>query len=95
MPTAAAFRKRFESPILLAREPWSTEAQKKTAEEASSELSNIVNQFILRRTNTLLSKHLPPKLMQVRVRCGGRFKLESVAEVIVLLHVHGSLYLVM
>jgi DNA repair and recombination RAD54-like protein len=58
-------RKKYESPILAAREPWATDRQKAEATAASSELSNIVNQFILRRTNTLLSKHLPPKLLQV------------------------------
>jgi DNA repair and recombination RAD54-like protein len=62
---AAAFRKRFSSPILEAREPWASERVKAAGDEASKELSGIVNQFILRRTNTLLSKHLPPKLMQV------------------------------
>lgn len=59
------FRRRYESPILVGREPTATEKQKQAAEDASTELSNIVNKFILRRTNTLLSKHLPPKLLQV------------------------------
>lgn len=29
-------------------------------------MSNLVNEFILRRTNTLNAQHLPPKLVQVR-----------------------------
>ena len=62
---AAAFRRRFSGPILAGREPSATEKQRKAGEEASGELSRIVNQFILRRTNTLLSKHLPAKLLQV------------------------------
>lgn len=63
----AAFRKRFEGPILRGREPWATDREVQAATTASTDLSAIVNQFILRRTNTLLSKHLPPKLVQVVV----------------------------
>lgn len=41
---ASAFRKRYSGPILAAREPWATDRQKTEGEEASKELSNIVNQ---------------------------------------------------
>jgi superfamily II DNA or RNA helicase len=59
------FNKRFAAPILIGREPSATLNQKKRGEDASNELSSIVNQFVMRRTNSLLSQHLPPKLLQV------------------------------
>ena len=60
--TPSEFRKRFENPILASREPDATPELLKKGEERSQELSSIVNAFILRRTNTLLSKFQPPKV---------------------------------
>ncbi|EKX48582.1 hypothetical protein GUITHDRAFT_68686, partial [Guillardia theta CCMP2712] len=63
--TAAQFRKMYQSPILTGREPDATESQREKGNEAQGALSNLVNIFILRRTNELLSKHLPPKVVQL------------------------------
>lgn len=46
---------------MVGREPDATAEQKAKGLERSNELSAIVNKFILRRTNALLSAHLPPK----------------------------------
>lgn len=59
------FHKRYERPILAGREPGASEAEAQRGQERSAELSALVNGFILRRTNTLLSQHLPPKIVQV------------------------------
>ncbi|KAM0895634.1 hypothetical protein ACQ4PT_023723 [Festuca glaucescens] len=62
---AAYFRRHYEAPIIRGREPTATAEEKKLGSERSGELSAKVNQFILRRTNALLSNHLPPKIVEV------------------------------
>ncbi|KAJ9537882.1 hypothetical protein OSB04_030615 [Centaurea solstitialis] len=63
--TLRFFRRYYETPIICGREPTASEEDKDLANERSAELSAKVNQFILRRTNALLSNHLPPKIVEV------------------------------
>jgi DNA repair and recombination RAD54-like protein len=65
--TAASFRRWFEAPILLGREPGASAEERREAGERAKELSGSVDRFILRRTNALLSEHLPPKVVSVVV----------------------------
>ncbi|PWY88417.1 hypothetical protein BO70DRAFT_369295 [Aspergillus heteromorphus CBS 117.55] len=59
------FRKRFELPILRGRDAAGTEEDLKKGNERLTELSGIVNKFIIRRTNDILSKYLPVKYEHV------------------------------
>lgn len=52
-------------PLPPGREPGAPVEAAQLGEERSSELSSLVNAFILRRTNKLLSEHLPPKVVSV------------------------------
>lgn len=63
--TAGEFRRKYEGPILAGREPGASDSEVALGAQRSEELSAFVNQFILRRTNTILSQHLPPKLVSV------------------------------
>ncbi|KAK4222393.1 DNA repair protein rhp54 [Podospora fimiseda] len=63
--TRLEFRKRFEIPILRGRDADATEAERKKGDECLSELLAIVNKFIIRRTNDILSKYLPVKYEHV------------------------------
>ena len=63
--SVSQFRRYYQNPILRGREPDASAKEIAVAAARSAELSEIVNVFILRRTNTLLAKHLPPKLTQV------------------------------
>ncbi|PHH67464.1 hypothetical protein CDD82_1470 [Ophiocordyceps australis] len=59
------FRKRFEIPILRGRDADASEADRLRGDECTAELLAIVNKFLIRRTNDILSKYLPVKYEHV------------------------------
>lgn len=63
--TRNEFRKRFEIPILRGRDADGTDEDKKKGDTAIQELLGLVNKFIIRRTNDILSKYLPVKYEHV------------------------------
>lgn len=63
--TRAEFRKQYELPILRGRDAAGTEADQQKGNERLAELLTLVNKFIIRRTNDILSKYLPVKYEHV------------------------------
>lgn len=59
------FRKRFEIPILRGRDADASEEDRNKGDECTGQLLNIVNKFLIRRTNDILSKYLPVKYEHV------------------------------
>lgn len=59
------FRKRFEIPILRGRDADASEGDRKRGDECTTELLGVVNKFLIRRTNDILSKYLPVKYEHV------------------------------
>ena len=59
--------RRYELPILAGREPGASDLQTTRGAERAAELSAAVDPFILRRTNALLSAHLPPKVRELKL----------------------------
>lgn len=63
--TRNEFRKKYEIPILRGRDAAGTDADRKRGDECLAELLTLVNKFIIRRTNDILSKYLPVKYEHV------------------------------
>ena len=59
------FRKKYEIPILRGRDAAGTDVDRKKGDECLAELLALVNKFIIRRTNDILSKYLPVKYEHV------------------------------
>lgn len=59
------FRKRFELPILKGRDAAGSDADRQKGDDAVVDLLNVVNKFIIRRSNDILSKYLPLKYEHV------------------------------
>jgi DNA repair and recombination RAD54-like protein len=63
--TRQEFRKQYEIPILRGRDAAGTDADRQKGDERLSQLLTLVNKFIIRRTNDILSKYLPVKYEHV------------------------------
>lgn len=59
------FRKKYELPILRGRDADGSDEDRKKGDECLAELALLVNKFIIRRTNDILSKYLPVKYEHV------------------------------
>lgn len=60
--SSTAYRKVYEEPILYSRQPSCTEEEKLLGEERAAELSRLTGMFILRRTQEIINRYLPPRL---------------------------------
>ncbi|KAL8813668.1 MAG: hypothetical protein Q9200_000085 [Gallowayella weberi] len=59
------FRKKYELPILRGRDAAGSDVDRQKGDIAVTELLALVNKFIIRRTNDILSKYLPVKYEHV------------------------------
>ncbi|XP_077382369.1 DNA repair and recombination protein RAD54B isoform X2 [Festucalex cinctus] len=60
--SSTAYRKVFEEPILRSRQPSCSEEDRALGNERASELSRLTGMFILRRTQEIINRYLPPRL---------------------------------
>lgn len=51
----------YETPIVASQQPNATEEEVVLGEERASELARITRMFVLRRTQEINNKYLPPK----------------------------------
>jgi len=63
--TRLEFRKQYELPILKGRDAAGSDTDRAKGDERLKELLTLVNKFIIRRTNDILSKYLPVKYEHV------------------------------
>lgn len=63
--TRLDFRKKYENPILKGRDSLGSSQDREKGDTCLKELLGIVNKFIIRRTNDILSKYLPVKYEHV------------------------------
>lgn len=59
--SSAAFHRVYEDPIVASRQPGASLQQVSLGEERGAELTRLTKMFILRRTQEINNKYLPPK----------------------------------
>ncbi|XP_072163961.1 DNA repair and recombination protein RAD54B-like [Diadema setosum] len=63
--TSASFHRVYEDPILRGNQPQATQEEKKLGQARASELSRLTSLFVLRRTQEVNNRYLPPKVEMV------------------------------
>ncbi|KAK7886769.1 hypothetical protein WMY93_026390 [Mugilogobius chulae] len=74
--SSTAYRKVYEEPILRSRQPSCTEEERVLGEERAAELSRLTGMFILRRTQEIINRYLPPRLDWTLFCCPSALQLD-------------------
>ncbi|XP_069456727.1 DNA repair and recombination protein RAD54B isoform X2 [Ovis canadensis] len=61
----SAYRKIYEEPIIISRQPSASEEERELGEQRAAELTCLTGLFILRRTQEVINQYLPPKIENV------------------------------
>lgn len=59
--TLAAFRRVYEDPIVVSRQPTASCEERLLGQHRARELNRITSLFILRRTQDVINQYLPPR----------------------------------
>ncbi|XP_047582485.1 DNA repair and recombination protein RAD54B isoform X3 [Lutra lutra] len=72
----SSYRKIYEEPIIISRQPSASEEEKELGEKRAAELTCLTGLFILRRTQEVINKYLPPKIENVVFCRPGALQIE-------------------
>ncbi|XP_006761258.1 PREDICTED: DNA repair and recombination protein RAD54B isoform X1 [Myotis davidii] len=72
----SSFRKIYEEPIIVSRQPSASKEDKELGERRAAELVCFTGLFFLRRTQEVINKYLPPKIENVVFCRPGALQLE-------------------
>lgn len=61
----SSYRKIYEEPIIISRQPSASEEEKELGERRAAQLTCLTGLFFLRRTQEVINKYLPPKIENV------------------------------
>ncbi|XP_036987054.2 DNA repair and recombination protein RAD54B [Artibeus jamaicensis] len=70
------YRKIYEEPIIISRQPSASKEEKKLGEKRAAELICLTAPFFLRRTQEVINKYLPPKIENVVFCRPGTLQIE-------------------
>ncbi|XP_026987209.1 DNA repair and recombination protein RAD54B isoform X1 [Sagmatias obliquidens] len=71
-----SYRKIYEEPIIKSRQPSASEEEKELGERRAAELTCLTGLFVLRRTQEVINKYLPPKIENVVFCRPGALQIE-------------------